>query len=58
MNLSNSILLFLCGWTPLEFSVQTTQLRSDPAPDPDAVNIRLYQGDLLADFYDDWILEE
>jgi predicted ATPase/DNA-binding SARP family transcriptional activator len=42
----------------LEFLAQATQFLSEPTPNPDAVNIHLYQGDLLVGFYGDWILEE
>jgi DNA-binding SARP family transcriptional activator len=39
----------------LEFQAQATRFLSEPAPDPDSIDVSLYQGDLLAGFYDDWI---
>jgi len=39
----------------LEFETQTTQFLEASTPDDGRVDLELYQGDLLADFYDDWI---
>jgi DNA-binding SARP family transcriptional activator len=40
----------------LEFERQARIFLADPASDPQSIDIRLYQGDLLAGFYDDWIV--
>ncbi len=42
----------------LDFQVQATQFLSAPSPDPSAVDIELYTGDLLMDFYDNWVLAD
>ena len=39
----------------LEFEKQASTMLADPLEDLDQVDIELYQGDLLADFYDDWV---
>lgn len=39
----------------LEFDKQVTKFMSESPPDPGTVDLELYQGDLLADLYDDWI---
>jgi DNA-binding SARP family transcriptional activator len=41
-----------------EFEKQAATFLSDASPDPAQVNIQLYEGELLADFYDDWIVPE
>ncbi len=38
------------------FEAQASRFLSSPSPRPGQVDIALYQEDLLADFYDDWIL--
>jgi non-specific serine/threonine protein kinase len=40
------------------FQTQATQCLSGLMSDPSDVDIDLYQGDLLADWYDDWIIPE
>jgi DNA-binding SARP family transcriptional activator len=42
----------------LEFHRQATPFLAGSLPDPADIKIELYQGDLLTDFYDDWILAE
>ncbi len=42
----------------LAFQAQATRFLNAPSPDPNAVNLGLYTDDLLADFYEDWILVE
>lgn len=39
-----------------EFERQARQLLADPSPDLSCIDLDLYQGDLLLDPYDDWIL--
>jgi len=41
-----------------EFHAQATGFLTSASADPSAVDIELYRGDLLADFYDDWIMPE
>ena len=38
------------------FKRQATRFLNGPSPDPNTVNLELYAGGLLADFYDDWVL--
>ncbi|MEJ2510834.1 MAG: tetratricopeptide repeat protein [Anaerolineales bacterium] len=38
-----------------KFQTQATELLTEPAPNPEQINFDLYQGDLLTDYYDDWI---
>ena len=42
----------------LEFEARATQVLAANPPDPSAINLDLYQGDLLPDLYDDWIIRE
>lgn len=42
----------------LAFQTQASRFLEAPSPDPDAVNLALVTGDLLVDFYDDWVLVE
>ena len=42
----------------LEFEAQATQGLASHPPDPTAINLDLYQGDLLPDLYDDWVITE
>jgi predicted ATPase/DNA-binding SARP family transcriptional activator len=42
----------------IEFREQATRFLAQNPPDPAAVNINIYQGDLLSEFYEDWILPE
>jgi predicted ATPase len=39
-----------------EFERQARTFLADPSPDPQSIGVDLFRGDLLADFYDDWIL--
>lgn len=39
----------------LEFEKQVTKFISESPLDPGTVDLQLYQGDLLADLYDDWV---
>lgn len=39
----------------LELRAQTTRFLDAPRPDPPAVDLDLYAGDLLVDFYEDWV---
>lgn len=39
----------------LEFSSQADSFLAEPVPDPGQIMLRLYQTDLLSEFYDDWI---
>lgn len=39
----------------LEFESQATLFLEASTPNTDRVDLELYQGDLLADFYDDWV---
>jgi predicted ATPase len=39
----------------LEFEAQAANYLAAPTSDPHLVNIKLYQNDLLSDFYDEWI---
>jgi DNA-binding SARP family transcriptional activator len=41
-----------------EFQGQAQRYLEDPTPAPDAVDVDLYGGDLLADFYADWLSVE
>ncbi len=46
-------------WTDaVEFREQAIRFLAQNPPDPAAVNINIYQGDLLSEFYEDWILSE
>lgn len=48
-----------CLWVDaLQFQHQTTVFLADGSPHSAAVTFDLYRGELLADFYDDWILAE
>ena len=40
----------------IEFEGQARQLLADRSTDHSHINLEIYQDDLLADFYDDWIL--
>ena len=40
----------------LEFEARATQVLATNPPDPSAINLDLYQGDLLPDLYDDWVI--
>jgi predicted ATPase/DNA-binding SARP family transcriptional activator len=42
----------------VEFKKQADALLASSTPSLDEVDLALYRGDLLADFYDDWILSE
>jgi predicted ATPase len=42
----------------LEFRRQATNFLAGSGSDPALINVELYQGDLLTDFYDDWVLAE
>ena len=42
----------------LTFKTQATRFLNGPLPDPNAVNLELYTGQLLEGFYDDWVLVE
>ena len=42
----------------LEFEARATQLLATNSPDPSEINLDLYQGDLLPDLYDDWVIGE
>jgi predicted ATPase/DNA-binding SARP family transcriptional activator len=42
----------------LEFEARATQVLATNPPDPSAINLDLYQGDLLPDLYDDWVIRE
>jgi DNA-binding SARP family transcriptional activator len=42
----------------LTFKTQATRFLNGPSPDPNAVNLELYTGQLLDGFYDDWVLVE
>jgi predicted ATPase/DNA-binding SARP family transcriptional activator len=42
----------------LEFHRQATHFLTGPSPELASPDIELYQGDLLLDFYDDWVLAE
>jgi predicted ATPase/DNA-binding SARP family transcriptional activator len=42
----------------LEFETQATQGLASYPPDPTTINLDLYQGDLLPDLYDDWVISE
>ena len=42
----------------LEFEARATQVLATNPPDPTAINLDLYQGDLLPDLYDDWVISE
>ncbi|HEX6269551.1 MAG TPA: BTAD domain-containing putative transcriptional regulator, partial [Anaerolineales bacterium] len=42
----------------LVFQAQATQLLSAPSPEPGILDLDLYSGDFLTEFYDDWILAE
>jgi non-specific serine/threonine protein kinase len=41
-----------------ELRAQCDELRTNPSADPTALDLALYQGDLLADAHDDWIEPE
>ena len=41
-----------------EFEKQATAFLSSVSPDPSQLNVDRYQGELLVDFYDDWVLPE
>ena len=40
----------------LDFEKQASGILANSLPDIDQVDIELYQGDLLSDFYDDWVI--
>lgn len=40
----------------LEFKTQATHYLQAPSPAPAAVDLTLYKGDLLVDFYDEWVI--
>lgn len=40
----------------LEFERAARKFLDDPSPEPSAIDLDLYRGDLLSDFNDDWIL--
>ncbi len=42
----------------IEFKRQADALLASPAPALDEIDLELYRGDLLADFYDEWISSE
>ncbi|MDX1612763.1 MAG: BTAD domain-containing putative transcriptional regulator [Candidatus Promineifilaceae bacterium] len=42
----------------LLFQTQANDFLEEPSPDPATVDLDLYGGDLLADFYADWVLVE
>ena len=42
----------------LEFEAQATQGLASHPPDPSAINLDLYQGELLPNLYDDWVIIE
>ncbi|HKJ39594.1 MAG TPA: hypothetical protein VJ972_12530, partial [Anaerolineales bacterium] len=39
----------------LAFEAQVSEFLADSIPDPNLIDVELYQNDLLSDFYDDWI---
>jgi predicted ATPase/DNA-binding SARP family transcriptional activator len=42
----------------VEFEARATHVLAQSPPDPGAVDLDLYQGDLLPDFYDDWVIDQ